>query len=99
MQYRGNIDLDGRLNARVEAELLRDMWLIGPVMSTIFWPVTKVFEYKVTGSVGQPKLDPVYFVPKIVQVPLHPLRTLKGMMSEDPARSTNGPPVFEKLPE
>jgi len=99
MQYRGNIDFDGRLNARVEAELLRDMWLIGPVMSTIFWPVTKVFEYKVTGSLGQPKLDPVYFVPKIVQVPLHPLRTLKGMVSEDPSRSTtNSPPVFEKLP-
>jgi hypothetical protein len=99
MQYRGNIDFDGRLNARVEAELLRDMWLIGPVMSTIFWPVTKVFEYKVTGSLGQPKLDPVYFVPKIVQVPFHPLRTLKGMVSEDPSRSTtNSLPVFEKLP-
>jgi hypothetical protein len=99
MQYRGNIDFDGRLNARVEAELLRDVWLIGPVMSTIFWPVSKVFEYKVTGSLGQPKLDPVYFVPKIVQVPLHPLRTLKGMISEDTSRSTtNSPPVFEKLP-
>ncbi len=99
MQYRGNIDFDGRLNARVEAELLRDMWLIGPVVSTIFWPVTKLFEYQVTGSLGQPKLDPVYFVPKIVQMPFHPFRTLKEMMPEDASRSaTNGPPVFEKLP-
>jgi len=99
MQYRGNIDLDGRLNARVEAELLRDMWLIGPVVSTIFWPVTKLFEYQVTGSLGQPRLDPVYFVPRIVQAPFHPLRTLKGMMPEDSSRSaTNSPPVFEKLP-
>jgi hypothetical protein len=99
MQYRGNIDFDGRLNARVEAELLRDMWLVGPVVSTVFWPVTKLFEYKVTGPLGQPKLDPVYFVPKIVQVPFHPFRTLKEMMPEDSSRSaTNGPPVFEKLP-
>jgi hypothetical protein len=99
MQYRGNIDLDGRLNARVEAELLRDMWLVGPVVSTVFWPVTKLFEYKVTGSLGQPKLDPVYFVPKIVQMPFHPFRTLKDMMPEDTSRSgTNSPPVFEKLP-
>ena len=99
MQYRGNIDYDGRLNARVEAELLRDMWLIGPVVSTIFWPVSKLFEYQVTGSLGQPKLEPVYFVPRIVQAPFHPLRTLKGMMSDDSSRSaTNSPPVFEKLP-
>jgi hypothetical protein len=99
MLYRGNIDLDGRLNARVEAELLRDMWLIGPVVSTVFWPVTKLFEYQVSGTLGQPKLDPVYFVPKIVQMPFHPFRTLKEMMPEDPSRSgTNGPPVFEKLP-
>jgi hypothetical protein len=99
MQYRGNIDLNGRLNARVEAELLRDMWLVGPVVSTVFWPVTKLFEYKVTGPLGQPKLDPVYFVPKIVQIPFHPFRTLKEMMPEDPSRSaTNSPPIFEKLP-
>jgi hypothetical protein len=95
VQYRGNVDLDGRLNARVEAELLRDMWLVGPVVSTVFWPVTKLFEYKVTGSLGQPKLDPVYFVPKMV----HPFRTLREMMPEDASRSaTNSPPVFEKLP-
>lgn len=97
MQYRGNIDFDGHFNARVEAELLRDMWLVGPVVSTIFWPVTKVFEYKVTGSLGQPKLEPVYFIPRIVQIPLHPFRTLKEMMPEDPSRS-NAPPVFEQLP-
>jgi hypothetical protein len=100
MEYRGDIDLDGHLKARVEAELLRDMWLVGPVVSTVFWPVTKLFEYKVTGTLGQPKLDPVYFIPKIVQIPFHPFRTLKEMMPEDSSRSaTNSPPVFENLPE
>src|ERR1051326_953899 len=97
MQYRGNIDLEGHLNARVEAELLRDMWLVGPVVSTVFWPVTKLFEYRVTGSLGQPKLEPVYFIPRIVQMPFHPFRTLKEMIPEDTSRS-NAPPVFEKLP-
>ena len=24
---------------------MRDVWLVGPVVSTVFWPVTKLFEY------------------------------------------------------
>lgn len=99
MQYRGNIDFDGHLNARVEAELLRDMWIFGPVVSTVFWPVTKLCEYKISGTLGQPKLDPVYFIPRIVQMPFHPFKTLKEMLPEDQFRSgTNSPPIFEKLP-
>ena len=35
LEYRGNVDLEGHLNARVEAELFRDMWAIGPVVSTV----------------------------------------------------------------
>ena len=96
LQYRGTIDFDGKVNARVEAGLLRDMWLVGPVVSTVLWPVTKVFEYKVTGSLGEPKGDPVYLVPKVMllpfQLPFHPIRTLKGLLPEDRGSSrTNAP--------
>ena len=45
MQYRGTVDFDGRLRARVEAELLRDVWLVGPLVSTVLWPITNMFEY------------------------------------------------------
>jgi len=96
--YRGSSDLDGRVNARVEAELLRDMWLVGPVVSTVFRPVTKLFEYKVTGTLGEPKTEPVFLLPKLVllpfQMPFHPFRTLKGLLPEDSdAGGTNAPPL------
>jgi hypothetical protein len=96
--YRGSSDLDGRVNARVEAELLRDVWLVGPVVSTVFRPVTKMFEYKVTGTLGEPKTEPVFLLPKLVllpfQMPFHPYRTLKGLLPEDPdAAGTNAPPL------
>lgn len=91
LQYRGTVDLDTHLNARVEAELLRDMWVIGPLISTVFWPVTKLFEYKVTGTLHEPKTDPVFIVPKLVLMPFHPFRTLKGLLPEDTSGRTNAP--------
>ena len=98
LQYRGTLDFQGQVNARVEAGLLRDMWLVGPVVSTVLWPVTKLFEYKVTGSLGDPKAEPVYLIPKVMllpfQLPFHPLRTLKGLLPEDLGSSrTNAPPL------
>ena len=95
MQYRGTVDFQGELDARVEAELLRDVWAIGPVVSTVLWPVTKAFEYKVTGSLKEPKAEPVYLLPKIVLIPFHPFRTLRDLLPEDIGPiSTNAPPFI-----
>jgi hypothetical protein len=99
LQYRGTLDFQGQVRARVEAGLLRDMWLVGPVVSTVLWPVTKLFEYKVTGSLGDPKAEPVYLIPKVMllpfQLPFHPLRTLRGLFPEDFGSSrTNGAPLI-----
>ncbi len=100
LQYRGTLDFDSRVQARVEAELLRDVWLVGPIVSTVLWPVTKMFEYKVSGSLSDPKLEPVYLVPKLVLMPFHPIRTLKSLFPQDQGGRTNaGPPVFENLPQ
>ena len=98
LEYRGTVDFRGQVHARVEAELLRDMPLFGPVFSTVLWPVTKVFEYKVSGTLGEPKAEPVYLIPKVMllpfQLPLHPIRTLKGLLPEGAGPSpTNAPPV------
>ena len=80
--YHGTVDVGGNLNARVEAELLRDVWLVGPLVSTIFWPVTKLFEYKVTGTLSQPKSEPVFIVPRLMMLPFLPFRALKGLVPE-----------------
>jgi hypothetical protein len=90
LEYRGTVDLQGQVNARVEAELLRDVWGVGPIISTVFWPVTKMLEYKVSGTLGQPKVEPVFF---ILRGMLMPFRSLKEIVPEDSTASrTNGPP-------
>ena len=98
LQYRGTVDFQGQVNARVEAWPLRDMPLIGQVVSFALWPVSKLFEYRVTGSLGEPKAVPVYTITKFVflpfQFPWHPLSTLKGLLPEDiGANRTNAPPL------
>lgn len=94
LQYRGTVDLEGNLKARVEAELLKDVFLVGPLVSTVFWPVTKMFEYKVEGTLGAPKLEPLYLLPKILLMPFQPLRTLRGLVPEKSSTgSTNAPPA------
>ncbi len=93
LQYRGTVDFQGQVNARAEAELLRDTWLVGRVISLAFMPLTKLFEYKVTGTVNQPKREPLYLLPRIVLMPLHPWRTLKDMFPpETPPPAPSPPP-------
>ncbi len=85
LRYRGTVNLDGDVNARVEAELLRDMWLVGPLVSTVFWPFSKMFEYKVSGSVTQPHTELLY-LGKMVE-------PFKQPKPPAPAPSTNAPAV------
>jgi hypothetical protein len=98
LQYRGTVDFEGRVNARVEAGVLRDMWLVGPLVSNLLWPVTKLFEFKVTGSLDEPKAEPVYLIPKVMllpfQLPFHPLRTLRGLLPENLGSSPTNTPSF-----
>ncbi len=88
LEYVGTVDLRQNVNARVTARLLRNTWMIGPVVSTVLWPVSKLFEYRVTGTLKNPKSDPVY-VPKLLLLPLHPIRTLEEML---PGGGTNATP-------
>jgi hypothetical protein len=69
--------LKQNVHARVTAQLLRNTWVVGPLVSTVLWPVSKLFEYKITGTLKNPKSEPVY-VPKLLLLPLHPIRTLGG---------------------
>ena len=78
LQYAGTVDLRENLDARVTAQLLRDTWVVGPLVSTALWPVSKLFEYRVTGKLNNPKSEPVY-VPKFLLMPLHPVKSFEEM--------------------
>ena len=91
LEYVGTIDLDQNVNAHVTAQLLRDTWVIGPLVSTALWPVSKIFEYHVTGSLQNPKSEPLYVLPKILLMPLHPIRTLESIFIPGGDSSTNRP--------
>ncbi|HXS68407.1 MAG TPA: AsmA-like C-terminal region-containing protein, partial [Candidatus Polarisedimenticolia bacterium] len=88
LRYWGTIDLKGAVNARMEAELFRNTWVVGPVLSLALWPVSKTFEYKITGDIHKPKSEPV-FIPRIFFFPLHPMQTIKDMIPPPEQSSTN----------
>jgi hypothetical protein len=94
LNYRGTVDLEGRLNARVTAEPLREMPLFGPLFNYVIWPVTRLFECKVSGNLADPKTELVYLLPKLIFMPLHPIKTLKGLVPETSGSSTNFSPLL-----
>jgi hypothetical protein len=85
LQYRGAVDFDGNLNARVIAEPLRDTPVVGTVVSTILSPVAKLFAYRITGTMKDPKSEPIY-IPKLLLVPFSPFQSLGELFSPAPAK-------------
>lgn len=90
LNYEGTVDFTGEVNARVEAELLRDTWLLGRALSLVLKPVTKLLEYRVAGTLSKPKPEPLYFVPRLLMIPLHPIRTIEEWFPSS-SSSTNTP--------
>jgi len=81
------------VNARVTAHLLRNVWVVGPLVSAMLWPVSKVFECRVTGKLDDPQATPVFF-PPILLAPLHPIRSLEKFFSPFTTNAdTNAPPL------
>jgi hypothetical protein len=79
LQFVGTVDLKQNLNARVTAQPLRNTPVIGSVASTLLWPVGKLFEYRVTGTLRDPKTTPVFVPTKVLMFPLHPIRSLEDI--------------------
>jgi hypothetical protein len=52
---------------------------IGPLLSKVLWPVTKVFEYQLSGSITRPKIEPVFFISRVLLFPLNPLKSLRDL--------------------
>jgi hypothetical protein len=80
MQFNGTIDFDRNIDGRMQAELLRNVPAIGFLIAKILWPVTKLFEYKVTGTLEEPQTQPLYIIPKIILFPFSPIKTIKDLL-------------------
>jgi hypothetical protein len=95
LQYAGTVNLrENVVDARVTAQLLHNLWGVGPLVSPFLWPVSKVFEYQVTGTLENLKKEPVHDVSKVLLMPLHPIRTLEEFFpgSDTFSSPTNAPP-------
>jgi hypothetical protein len=79
LSYRGTLDFDWNVRARVEAEILPGAPLIGPLLNILFLPVTKALIFRVTGTLGHPELEPLY-IPKFLLPVLRPWHTLKSVV-------------------
>jgi hypothetical protein len=75
LQYRGGIDFQQRVEARVQAELLHDTWVIGPFVSLALTPISKILAWQVTGNLSHPVSEPVY-IPNFLMMTLRPFHTL-----------------------
>lgn len=92
LQYQGTVDFAGRVEARVRAEPLRDAVVIGPVLNLALWPVSKLLEYKITGTLAEPKPEPLY-IPRLIYRPfLHPFRTLEELFTPGSSGTNSAAP-------
>jgi hypothetical protein len=91
LDYSGTVDLRGKVNAHVTAQLLHNFPVVGPFISPFLWSVSKLFEYKVTGSLENPNKESVVpFVPGLLEMPFHPIRSLEELIPGG-ANVTNAP--------
>lgn len=97
LQYRGTVDFDGQVQARVTAEPLRGTPVLGPVVNMALWPVTRLLQYKITGTLAEPKPEPVY-IPKLLLMPFTPFKTLEELFTPG-TLSTNAPAEIKKAGE
>jgi hypothetical protein len=91
LQYKGSVDFDGRIDARVIAEVLHGTPLIGPLISLALSPAAKAMEFKVTGTLADPVIKPLH-VPGFLLPFLNPLGTLQNLVVP-PAKPAATPPT------
>jgi hypothetical protein len=54
------------------------VWLLGRPLSILFSPLTKALEYRITGSLQSPKVEPFYGPTRLI---LHPFKTIKDALA------------------
>jgi hypothetical protein len=82
--YRGTVDFNMNVDAKVEAEVGRDTPLVGLFVNLVTMPFSKIFETRVTGTLLNPKREPATWVGSglgmLFNPIFHPWRTLKDLL-------------------
>jgi hypothetical protein len=84
--YRGSVTMNKQIKGHVEADLLRDTPVFGRLLSLTLSPLSKLFEYQISGPLQEPVFKPLY-VPKFIMLLLRPFHTLKGLLPEAPSEA------------
>jgi hypothetical protein len=71
--YRGTLNSEKQLDAVVEAKILRDTPVLGPVLGLFFSPLNRLFEYKIGGTLDAPTHRHLYIPPALTHI-LEPAR-------------------------
>jgi len=82
LNLRGTVDKNRQINARLEAILSKDTPVFGSFLSMAFTPLSKMFEYHISGPLRDPVLEPLY-VPKFILFLLHPFHGLKSIATPE----------------
>jgi hypothetical protein len=80
--YRGTLNTEEELDARVKAEVLRDTPILGPLISLVFAPFSEIFEYKIGGTLDAPTHQPL-FIPKPLTLILEPFHKKPPASADD----------------
>jgi hypothetical protein len=78
----GTVDFETQLDATMRAEVLRDVPLLGPIVSLALSPFSKLFEYEVHGALEKPVTE-LHYVPSLLLLPLKPFETIRGLLPAD----------------
>ena len=78
IDMQGGVTFDGDMDMVLEARPLRGVPLLGAVLDFVLAPFTKLFEYEVKGTLGEPVAE-LKNVPSFLLAPLRPFKTLKSI--------------------
>ncbi len=92
--YRGQLDFNQNVSAKVEAQILGNFTPMGPLFGLILRPLTKLFEFRISGTLSDVAAEPLY-IPKFLLLPLQPLRLLFGLFGPGHG-SSHGDPIHSQ---
>lgn len=83
LRYNGLITHKGGIDAKVEAELFRESFPLWQIIGFVATPLTKLTVFRVTGTITEPELKPLY-IPRFLMPLFKPGSALKKVFTTDP---------------